>query len=429
MIIKKTKGIEHKEFKETEMGMIPKEWEAVTLKEICEMERGFSYKSEHLTQEKTEKEFITINNLEKEGGLKDTVRLYLKDIVKGDERFYVGKNELFIANTDMAKGHIIGAPILIKDKSKRCVFSMDLTRLLLKSNDLTTNFFFYLLLHPKIRNFMKRNAQGTNVLHLNHQLIASLIFPLPPLSEQKKITEILLTVDQAIEKVNEAITKTEKLKKGLVQELLTKGIEHKEFKNTEIGKIPKDWHMTKLGNIIKQKKETISPCSIKPTRYIGLEHINSGECKIKQWGNSSEVKSIKFQFKAGDILYGKLRPYLNKVVIVEWNGVCSTDILVFEAKKIMINIYILYLMHHPNTLRYAIATSTGTNHPRTSWRMLSKLKVSLPPLPEQNKIAEILSTVDERIQLLKEKKNKLERVKKGLMNSLLTGRKRVKVEA
>ena len=95
----------------------------------------------------------------------------------------------------------------------------------------------------------------------------------------------------------------------------------------------------------------------------------------------------------------------------------------------MNNIFILYLIHHPDTLSYAITTSTGTNHPRTSWRMLSRFRVPLPPLPEQNKIAEILSIVDGRIQLLKEKKNKLERVKKGLMNDLLTGKKRVKVEA
>lgn len=343
-----------------------------------------------------------------------------------DSRNQLNQYKLFKGDIIIARAGTVGVSVLVDKNYEDTVFGSYLIKVRLKSG-----------IHPKFVHYFFQSpiywihiqkAQGSTLKNINLPLLKSLILPLPPLSEQQKIAEILSNADQAIEEVNEAIAKTERLKKGLLQELLTKGIGHKEFKNTEIGKIPEDWHMTKLGNIIKQKKETISPCSIKPTRYIGLEHINSGECKIKQWGNSSEVKSIKFQFKAGDILYGKLRPYLNKVVIAEWNGVCSTDILVFEAKKIMINIYILYLMHHPNTLRYAIATSTGTNHPRTSWRMLSKLKVSLPPLPEQNKIAEILSTVDERIQLLKEKKNKLERVKKELMNDLLTGRKRVKVE-
>ncbi|MBN1384821.1 MAG: restriction endonuclease subunit S, partial [Elusimicrobia bacterium] len=71
----------------------------------------------------------------------------------------------------------------------------------------------------------------------------------------------------------------------------------------------------------------------------------------------------------------------------------------------------------------------GAQYPALNSSQVKKLKISLPPIPEQNKIAEILSTIDERIQLLEEKKNKLERVKKGLMNDLLTGRKRVKVEA
>ncbi len=295
-----------------------------------------------------------------------------------------------------------------------------------KSDKLDFIFLFYYLKYTK--KLFESLSSGSTFKSITKKEVEKFQILLPSVIEQEKIAEILLSVDESIKEVNRTIAKTEKLKNGLMHKLLRNGIGHKEFKDTEIGKIPKHWHITKLGNIIKQKKETVSPCSIKTTKYIGLEHIDSGNCKIKRWGNSSEVKSIKFQFKAGDILYGKLRPYLNKAAIAEWSGVCSTDILVFEAKNRINNIFILYLIHHPNTLRYAITTSTGTNHPRTSWRMLSKLKIPLPLLLEQNKIAEILSTVDERIQLLKEKKNKLKRIKKGLMNDLFSGEKRVKLE-
>jgi len=288
-------------------------------------------------------------------------------------------------------------------------------------------FLFYYLKYSK--NLFDSLSMGSTFKAITKKEIEKFQILLPPLPEQNKIAEILSTIDQDIEEVCESITKIGQLKKGLMQNLLTKGIGHKEFKETEIGKIPKEWHITNLGNIVKQKKETIFPGNIESIKYIGLEHIGPGDHKIRMWGNSSEVKSLKFQFKAGDILYGKLRPYLDKVIIADWSGVCSTDILVLETKKGINNVFMLYFMHHPNTLRYAISTSTGTNHPRTSWRMLSGLKVSLPPLPEQNKIAKILSTVDERIQLLKKKRKKLERVKKGLMNELLTGRKRVRVVA
>ncbi len=428
MIIKKTKGIEHKEFKETEMGMIPKEWEVVRLGDYIDMYSGYAFKRQDFLSDKSNgTPIIKIGDLQKGSIIIDEETDYVsKDFYEKLPDFQLHHGDVLIALSGATTGKV---SVVDKDLCLALVNQRVGKFKILSPEKVTQEFFYYLSQSDTFKKFVFRNIGQSAQGNLSPNQIKNSEILLPPIPEQKKIAKVLLTIDQAIEEVNEAIAKTERLKKGLMQELLTKGIGHKEFKETEIGKIPKDWHMTKLGNIIKQKKETISPCSIKPTRYIGLEHINSGECKIKQWGNSSEVKSIKFQFKAGDILYGKLRPYLNKVVIVEWNGVCSTDILVFEAKKIMINIYILYLMHHPNTLRYAIATSTGTNHPRTSWRMLSKLKVSLPPLPEQNKIAEILSTVDERIQLLKEKKNKLERVKKGLMNGLLTGRKRVKVEA
>ncbi|MHB1377606.1 MAG: restriction endonuclease subunit S [Candidatus Humimicrobiaceae bacterium] len=287
-------------------------------------------------------------------------------------------------------------------------------------------FYAYYLLDKK--SLLEHSSSGSTFKELSKKALEDLIVPKPPLSEQNKIAVILSTVDHSIEEVDGSITETEKLKKGLMQGLFTKGIGHNEFKETEIGVIPKEWEITDLRNIIKEKKEIISPNNIQPTKFIGLEHINSGDCKIRIWGNSTEVKSMKFKFKNGDILYGKLRPYLDKAVITEWDGVCSTDIIVFENKKSINNMFILYLIHHPNTIYYATTTSTGTNHPRTSWRMLSKLEVALPPLSEQKKIAEILSSVDERIQLLKEKKNKLERVKKGLMNELLAGIIRVKVE-
>jgi type I restriction enzyme S subunit len=424
-----------REFKNTEIGKIPKDWGVIVLKEICEMERGFSYRSDHITDEETEIEFITINNIEKEGGLKKTVGLYLRDNVEVDEKFYVNKNNLFIANTDMAKGHIIGAPILIKDIEKRCVFSMDLTRLLLRSNDLITNFFFYLLSHPKIRNFMKRNAQGTNVLHLNHQLVASLKLPLPPLPEQKKIAEILSTVDEAIEKVDESIAKTERLKKGLMQELLTKGIGYKEFKDTEIGRIPKEWKIVMLKEVVDINKESRDPNREFPEReflYIDIDSIENGTGVIKAAktiiGREAPSRARRV-IHYNDVIMSTVRPYLKAFAIVprEYDGqICSTGFAVLTCKERILPSYLLYTLFSNYVISQCNRMMVGGQYPALNNSQVEKIKLPLPSISEQRKITEMLSTVDKRLGLLRNKKERLERIKKGLMNDLLTGKKRVK---
>jgi type I restriction enzyme S subunit len=110
------------------------------------------------------------------------------------------------------------------------------------SDRIDSQFLTYYLLSSSVQRehfvgLKVRSAQP----HLNSSQVEETPVPVPPLSEQQKIAEILSTVDQAIEKVDEAIEKTQKLKKGLMQELLTKGIGHKEFKETEIGRIPREW--------------------------------------------------------------------------------------------------------------------------------------------------------------------------------------------
>jgi len=262
---------------------------------------------------------------------------------------------------------------------------------------------------------------------LKRELVYALKLPLPPLPEQQKIAEILSTVDSAIEKVNQAIEKTQRLKKGLMQELLTKGIGHKEFKDTEIGRIPKEWEVVRLGDICKQRNQIILPSGKGEFKFVGLEHITSGETKLCAYEFDINIKSSKFKFYAGDILYGKLRPYLDKAILAEFDGICSTDLLVLTpAKDRIYTEFLIYTIHSKKFIQYAISTTSGTNHPRTSWKAISKFMFGLPPLPEQQKIAEILSTVDKRLELLKKKKEKLERIKKGLMNDLLTGKRRTK---
>jgi type I restriction enzyme S subunit len=296
----------------------------------------------------------------------------------------------------------------------------------LKRSDIYLKWLFYKLSSiPLAKLNMATGTPG-----LNRNLVYTLQIPLPPLPEQRRIAEILSTVDCAIQKVDEAIARTERLKRGLMQRLLTEGIGHERFKfSKELGcDIPEEWEVVRLGDVCNQRNEVVQPSGEGKYRFIGLEHITSSETRIHNYDLDINVKSSKFRFYAGDVLYGKLRPYLDKAVLVDFDGICSTDLLVLTtSNEGILAEFLIYVIHSNKFLQHAISTTSGTNHPRTSWKAISKFKFGLPPFPEQQKIASILSTVDKKLELERRRKEKLDRIKKGLMNDLLTGRKRVKV--
>lgn len=193
------------------------------------------------------------------------------------------------------------------------------------------------------------------------------------------------------------------------------------FKMTELGPLPEEWKVVSLSDVCSLRKESVEPENAKDVIYVGLEHIIPENLKINSWGKPSNVKSTKNFFYKGDILYGKLRPYLNKVAIAHTNGICSTDIMVFSAlqQKVIRN-YLANFMHTKPFLEYATMTMTGVNHPRTSWSKLKKFKIPLAPLSEQKKIAAVLSTVQEAKEKTKAVIESARELKKSLMKHLGT---------
>jgi len=165
------------------------------------------------------------------------------------------------------------------------------------------------------------------------------------------------------------------------------------YRMTELGLLPEDWRVVKLGDVFDLRRETVQPQDMPDMPYVGLEHLLSGNTRIFSYGESGEVRSAKSLFRPGDILYGKLRPYLDKAALAEFTGMASTDILILVPRNGLCPEYASYLVHTRSFLAHATATTAGVNHPRTSWSALRELRVALPPLPEQRAIAHVLSTV------------------------------------
>lgn len=182
--------------------------------------------------------------------------------------------------------------------------------------------------------------------------------------------------------------------------------------------LPRHWKNVQLKEVANLRRENIKPQDSRYASYVGLEHIDSGESQLKRWGDASEVKSTKSRFYPDDILYGKLRAYLDKAVIAEMEGICSTDILVFTANSKTLPRFLVYLLHTHSLISHAVATSTGVNHPRTSWNALGKFIFALPPLPEQRAIAHILQTIQEA-KAARQRELALERERKAALMDYL----------
>jgi len=181
-----------------------------------------------------------------------------------------------------------------------------------------------------------------------------------------------------------------------------------------LASLPQGWEIITLGAICELRRESIDPSTNLHLPYVGLEHIKSGVPNLLCCGNANEVKSSKSKFYPDDVLYGKLRPYLDKAAISSFEGFCSTDILVLQSKPNFEASLLTYLLHTNKFLDHAVKTTKGVNHPRTSWQSISEFVLNIPPLEEQMAISTTLRT----IQTAKETRQKelaLEREKKAAL--------------
>jgi len=289
------------------------------------------------------------------------------------------------------------------------------------------DFLFYLLKTEKY--LQKYSVLGEGTVNrrkaISFQDLSKLKIPLPEIEEQKKIASILSNVNNLMDSYEKAIETTKKFKKGLVHQLLTKGIRHKKFKKVkwlfgEEIEIPEEWEVVLLRNLCHKRKNT----NIQSELYIGIENIESGTGFLTFRSNAQDFL-IKKPFKKNDVMYSKLRPYLEKVWLADADGFCSSDIYALVPNEKITSKFLLISLLSKEFLKFANATTAGGNIPKTRWNDIKNYKLFLPHICEQQKITDIISNTDSKISDLESKKTSLQKLKKGLMQKLLTGQIRV----
>jgi len=191
-------------------------------------------------------------------------------------------------------------------------------------------------------------------------------------------------------KKEKVMTPEEKLAKALVPE------------DEQPYPIPENWCWTKLTNLITTSKDKTEDFSDPSTKYVGLENMEK-DSGIVSYGFVDGVKSPKNVFVEGQILYGKLRPYLNKHDVATFDGVCSTDILVFDVKETTINRFINYFFNLQSFIEYTVSNSKGINLPRVSENVVLDSLCPLPPFAEQQCIVDRIESMFAKLDEAKEK--------------------------
>jgi len=175
-----------------------------------------------------------------------------------------------------------------------------------------------------------------------------------------------------------------------------------------------------IGNLVSLVADKVTAEKDPSMPYIGLEHIPSNGSAINSYGSASDSISTNNVFRAGDTLFGKLRPQLRKCVRTSFDGFCSTDVLVLRAKDGHCSEFVSFVLSSEPVFAEAIRTEEGTKMPRCSWQSIKSFTVFCPALPQQRKIARILTTLDELIEKTESLITKYQVIKQGLMHDLFT---------
>jgi type I restriction enzyme S subunit len=197
--------------------------------------------------------------------------------------------------------------------------------------------------------------------------------------------------------------------------------------DSELGEIPEGWGVATLGNVAENPRRSVQPYSIPPdTPYIALEHMPRRCIALSDWGTAEGIESNKFEFRKGEILFGKLRPYFHKVGVAPVDGVCSTDIVVVCPRTPHLFAFVLCVVSSDDFVEFTNAGSTGTKMPRTSWADMARYEIALPPDALAQAFNGIVRRQVDRLIAAVHESRTLAALRDALLPKLIRGEIRVK---
>ena len=407
-------------YKQTEVGLIPEDWEVKKLGECSSISGDYGINAPAVKFSEDLPTYLRITDIDDDGNYSKVNKVSVKD--DNSENFILENQDIVFART----GATVGKTYLHdKKENGDLVFAGFLIRFRTNRDVLLP---YYLKLYSttdKYWNWVSVFSMRSGQPGINSTEYSNLKIPLPPLPEQKKIADCLSTWDIAIEKQSQLINALTQRKKALMQQLLTgkkrlpgfsgewKEISLIELADFRRGSFPQpyglpEWYDNENGEPFIQVYDVGDNFNLKPTT----------KSKI------SELAQVQSVFIKKGTLIVTLQGSIGKVAITNYDAYIDRTLLLFSSFKMKVDIYfIMYQIH--NLFNIEKEKAPGGIIKTITKEVLSNFKIKLPSFEEQTAIAEILATADRELQLQKEKLAQLQTQKKGLMQVLLTGKKRL----
>lgn len=352
-------------------------FEVVNFADIATITRGVNYQRTQQTTYRTSNIILPADNISLSGELTIQKEIFVDETVTLSDEKRLKRNDIFICMSSGSKEHIGKVAFIDQDTNYYAGGFMGIIR----TNPqycMSKYLYFYLLASEKYREEIKLLTQGANINNIS-STINSITIPLPPIEVQQQIISELDGYQQIIAGARTVVSNY-----------------------TPIISANEMWKTVTVGDLFEVVTDTVNPANETGTvSYIGLENIESGTGKIigKLECDINTIKSTKRVFKNTDILFGKLRPALNKVAFPNKNGVCSTDIIVLRSKsKDTLPEFYSILLRDSEFNKQVLNGVSGGQLPRVDVSYLLSLPIYKVPLAEQREVLNKIRTEKELIE-------------------------------
>ncbi len=411
---------EYKESRVEWLGAIPNEWETMPLKRLCSLSTGLTPSTSDQSNYEDDPEigypWIRPEDID-EGSNATEANKYVSLAGWNQLRHVSPGSTLICCIGTIGKAGFVNKEVSTNQQITSATFNH------------SGGYYFYLI--KASQKELEKTATGNVLKILNSERLGSVPFLKVSECEMVRITTYLdkktAQIDEAIAIKQQQITLLKERKQIIIQQAVTRGLDPdvpmKDSGVDWIGEIPKGWEVLKLKhtmNLSNKKAENKESSAV----YLGMESVASNTGALS--GVVGEADGLANVFNKGDILFGKLRPYLAKVYLTGFSGLCSTEFLVLAVNHKYDNEYASSLLLSDGFIKTIDASTYGSKMPRANSDFILNLNVPIPPIEEQAAIAKYIESFmmssDEGMILLEQQITHLKEYKTTLINSAVTGK-------
>ncbi len=416
-----------RKFKKTPAGEIPVDWEAKKLGDLADIRYGLGQPP---AADQNGVLMIRATNIKRDRIVENNILRVSRESIPLSRNPFLKEGDIIVVRSGVNTGDVA----LITKAWAGAVAGYDLV--LSPSSEIDATYCMKYLSSERAQAYFASQSGRSAQPHLNAQQLSAMPISLPSLTEQKNISEILSAVDGAIEKTNAVIEKTKESKMGLTQGLLVHGIGHKKFKKTPLGDIPIEWGIEKLGDLCMGTAEYGANVPGREytealPRYIRITDIADNGYLIESGPKGiSKEDAESYMLCEGDLLFARSGATVGKTYLYQKSdGSCAFAGYLIRFKPTphkLLPEYLFQVTHSEPYYRWVKGMLRAGAQPNINATEYTDLRLAVPPVNEQKEIIAILSGTDDLILQENKYRERLEYIKKGLLNVLLTGKVRAR---